>query len=159
MSFARYYDPFLQNSQFGNHFRLTFTNGTSEIGVPTVGSIINPTDNAEFSLKLNAGVSRIRFGDVRVAEKLVTCRVRAVAPHTAAAGDFDLLVAAPVVEAAFIAEGTFTMAGTVLAPTNYVAGAPVGTYKFVTVQGSDFKILDLRQGANSTLTLDIERED
>ena len=68
-SFDRYYDIFLQNSFRGRRFRITLVSGDSVEGVPTAGSIANPTDpNVSFFLRLDDGRSyRIPFTDLQEA--------------------------------------------------------------------------------------------
>ena len=65
-SFDRYYDIFLQNSFRGRRFRITLVNGDSVEGVPTAGSIANPTDpKVSFFLRVDDGRSyQIPFADL-----------------------------------------------------------------------------------------------
>jgi hypothetical protein len=127
--------------------------------VPSASSIANPSDAEPFTLNLNGAVQRHRFGDIRHAERMVRCQVRTGNVHTTSGGDFMLLVMET--RAKELQNSGATQAqlnGIVLPPTKFVAGAPQGHYKFVTVEGMDFRVLALREGNNGALSLDVERD-
>jgi len=67
--FDRYYDVFLQNTFQGRRFRITLVSGDLFAGVPTAGSIANPTDpNVSFYVRLDDGQTyRIPFSELQEA--------------------------------------------------------------------------------------------
>jgi hypothetical protein len=70
-NFDRYYDTFLQNSMRGRPFQIV-VDGERLVGVPTAGSVIDPSDpDASFNFHDQRGSShRIRFADLEDARPI-----------------------------------------------------------------------------------------
>jgi hypothetical protein len=71
-SFDRYYDVFLQNSLRRRRFRITLLSGEHVDGVPTAGSIANPSNpDASFFFRLDDGhLYQIPFAHLKEAVAL-----------------------------------------------------------------------------------------
>jgi len=69
MDIQRMLDICLHNNLKGITYRITYTNGSTETGVPTVGSFVMPTPDATFSLKIGGVVKQVKFGEVSSIDK------------------------------------------------------------------------------------------
>lgn len=161
-AFERYYDAFLQNSFRGRRFKIVLKSGESSVGVPTSGSIANPLDpNVSFSFKTDdGGMYRIPFVDLKEATVVepVLCMVRTVAPSTRAAGDFAVLIEEAEVDRLLVAQGPTSVRANLERENDFVDGAPAYTYKYLTVQGSDFRITSIgRRQPSPELSIAIDR--
>ena len=151
-AFERFYDAFLQNSMRGRRYQIVLESGDTAVGVPTSGSIANPLDpNVSLAFRTDDGnVYRIPFAhlkDATVAEP-VSCMVRTIDPFTLGGGDFEVMLDEPESERLLGADGNTTISGALRRAEDFVDGAPPGTYKFLTVRGSEFAISDIRRASS-----------
>jgi hypothetical protein len=148
-AFERFYDVFLQNSMRGRRYKIELESGDTAVGVPTSGSIANPLDpSVSFAFRTDDGnVYRIPFAhlkDAAVAEP-VSCMVRTIDPFTLGGGDFEVMLDEPESERLLVTSENTTVRGRLRRTEDFVDGAPRGTYKFLTVRGSDFVIGEIRR--------------
>jgi hypothetical protein len=160
-AFERYYDIFLQNAFRGRRYKIVLASGDSSIGIPTSGSLVNPLDpNVSFAFKAEDGsVYRIPFADLKEAsvEEPLICSVRTIDPHTAGGGDFSVLIQESDANRLFQAEAAESVFAGLRNEGDFVDGAPQETYKFLTVSGTDFKILEISRTSRTGLKLVVER--
>lgn len=162
-SFDRYYDTFLQNSLRSREFRIVLESGEEAVGVPTSGSIVNPLDpKVSFSFRTGEGsVYRIPFADLREAVPVepVSCAVRTIDPYTLGGSDFEVMLHEADSERLLTSDAEPSVVrGTLRRAEDFVDAAPPGTYKFLTVRGSEFRIVKIERGTpRNTVSITVSR--
>lgn len=158
-AFERYYDLFLQNSLRGKRFAITLTTGEEVEGIPTAGSIIDPTDpRSSFTLRADDGnLYRIpfsRLANVAPAGTVVGI-VRTVDVDTLAAGDLFVQLTSADAERLLISDDWAEVDVTLEPGSQYYPAHDY--YKYLTVHGTDFNILKIDLLSGSDLRLTVER--
>jgi hypothetical protein len=157
-SFESYYDEFLRNSMRGLRYQIVLSSGELATGVPTSGSIANPTDpNVAFSFRSDMGdVFRIPFRALRDAIPVdnISGIIRTINPTIVAAN--DLMIEVPRATVDGLREAAYAMMTASLTSGDYF---PSIAYKYLTVQGSDFSVVSVEPRNKTILQLSIRPMD